>query len=185
MGFLSSFFDPGQAYAAAADETRAGEQKAQQYLAPWMQQGQAAGTKLSSVLSQLLDPAALQAKWMGSYQMSPQAQQDIQTAREQGLDAASAMGLGGSSAALHELQSGASQIAMHDRQQYMNDLMQKYLAAIGLGQGFYGTGAGMAGQAANIAQQTAQQLAGEKYGEEAAPGQLVGNLLGGVVGAIV
>jgi hypothetical protein len=74
----------------------------------------------------------------------------------------------------------------NDRKQYLDDLMQKYMASIGIGQNLYGTGAAAAGQMGQNAMMQGQNsinnannLAGLKYGSVNAPGQMIGNLLGG------
>lgn len=78
------------------------------------------------VINRLLDPAALQNEWAQGYETSPYAKQLMGQAQTSGLDAASAMGLGGSSAALGNIQNSATNLMNADRQQYLNDLMGKY-----------------------------------------------------------
>lgn len=180
---LSSFFHPGRAYRSAQDELQKYYGQAQGYLQPYAQQGKQAYGGLSEAMGRLLDPAGLQAEWIGGYETSPAAQQAQEMARQSGLGAASAMGLMGSTPALQALQAGQSRIGLQDRQQYLNDLMQKYMAGTGIGQNIYGTGAGAAGQMAQGALGTGKQMGGLAYGAQAAPGNLLGNLLGVGLGA--
>jgi hypothetical protein len=109
--------------------------------------------------------------------------------RENALTSASGQGLVGSSAAARAAQEGASQIALADRQNYLNDLMKKYLAGAGFAQNIYGTGANAAGQQSQNAMtmgqnamtmgQNSAQVAQER---ESAPGKLFGDLIGAGIG---
>lgn len=167
---------------------------------PWINQGQQVGTQLQGMLGKLMNPEELQSEWTKGYQQSPYAQQMLQQNQASGLDAASSMGLMGSSGALGNIQQGAGNIVNADRHEYLNDLMNKYMQAIGLGQNMYNTGAQMAGQGAQGAQnqgqfgvQSALQNAGimnqfgenqanMKYNQGAAGGNMMGGLLGGAAG---
>ena len=135
-------------------------------------------------MKKLLDPAALQSEWIKGYEESPAAKQAEALAQEHGLDAASSLGLMGSSPALQAIQAGTSGIAMNDRQNYLDNLMQKYLAGVGIGQDIFGKGAnaasGMAGNAMNMGQSSAEMA----YGKENAQGDLFGKLLGGGLGLV-
>jgi hypothetical protein len=139
--FLSSFFDPGEAWDRARKAEQEGYEKSQGYQQPYWQQGLDQYGRLNTATDKLMDPAALQNEWSKNYETSPYAQQLLKQNQASGLDTASAMGLNGSSAALGNIQQGAGNIVSQDRQQYMNDLMQKYMAGIGLGQNIYGIGA--------------------------------------------
>jgi hypothetical protein len=178
MSWLSNFLHPGRPYSAAEDQMRDYYNQAQGAYQPYIQQGQAAYGGLSSAMDALLNPEKLQAKWMESYETSPQAQQAMARAREQGLGAASAMGLMGSSAALKGIEGQAGQIASADRQQYLNDLMQKYMAGAGIGQNIYGTGASMTGQYGQNAMNMGNIMGGLEAARQQAGSGLLGNLLG-------
>lgn len=102
-------------------------------------------------LDSLSDPASLQSTWAGGYEESPYAQQLEKGAYDRGLNAAGSMGLGGSSAALSNIQDESSHIMQSDRQQYMNDMMQKYMAAMGLSQNMAGTTMNQGGTEAGLA----------------------------------
>jgi hypothetical protein len=175
---LNSFLHPDQAYKDAEsaqndqwDETKRIEQ-------PWIDQGQDQYGALNQGRQDLMNPGELQDKWSANYQTSPYAQQMLQQNQSDGLDAASSMGLMGSSAAVKNIQTGAHNVVNQDRQQYMNDLMQKYMAGIGIGQDLYGKGAGMAATMGGQSQQIGQDRAGLAYGRSAAPGAFFGKMAG-------
>lgn len=175
---INSFLNPGQGYKDAAKEAGKGYKEAQGYQQPFYQQGLDAYGGLNSAYQKLLNPAALQEEWSKAYQTSPEAQRMLQMNMGQGMDAASAMGLMGSSGALQNIQQGAGDINLKDRQNFLNDLMQKYMAGIGLGQNIYGIGAGAGQNMGNRAFEHGNNLAGLKYGETNSPGQMFGGLLG-------
>lgn len=101
-------------------------------------------------LDSLSDPASLQDTWSSGYEESPYAHQLEVGAFDRGLNAAGSMGLGGSSAALSNIQDESSHIMQSDRQQYMNDMMQKYMAAMGLSQNMAGTTMNQGGTEAGL-----------------------------------
>lgn len=183
MGWLDSFLHPERGYEKGQEQLDKYFQMAQGYGHPYMQQGQAAYAPYMSAMMNLLNPQMLQNQWAQSYQESPSARNAEDIAGQRGMDAASSMGLLGSNAALSGIQRGKSQIALDDRQNYMNDLMQKYLAGAGLSQSMYGTGAQMAGQMGTNAMNMGQQSGNMAFGQQNAPGSLFGNLLGAGIGA--
>lgn len=182
MGWLDSFFDPGEAYAKGQEQLDKYYDKAQTALQPYNQFGQDTYGTLSGAMKQLLNPADLEAQWTKGYAESPSAIQAEKMAQERGLNAASSLGLNGSNTALRALQGGTSQIGLGDRQNYLNDLMQKYMAGTGIAGNIFNTGAsaatGMSNNAMNMGNNSAQMA----YGEQAAPGALMGRLLGGGLG---
>ncbi len=182
MSWLSEFLHPGNAYKKAGETEQGYYNQAQGMREPFIQQGQQAGGNLQDMLSKLMNPGELQNEWSKGYETSPYAQQLQQGAQTSGLDAASAMGLGGSSAALSNIQKGSSDIMQKDRQNYMDNLMQKYLSGMGLGESLYGTGATMAGQGAQGAQQMGQDMAQLGYNQNSAGGNMLGGLFGGLAG---
>lgn len=178
MGILDSFFNPGKAYKKAGRKMEQYYNQGQGYLQPYNQHGMDQFQRLMNQANELNDPAALQAKWASGYTMSPQAQQLQQKASSAGLDAASSMGLMGSSTAVNNIQNSAGEIMQNDRQNYMNDLMQKYMASIGIGQNLYGTGANAAGAMSNNAMTHGQNMGQMAYGQQAAGGDMFGKLMG-------
>jgi hypothetical protein len=197
MSWLSSFLHPGKGYEKGQEQlgqyynqAQGYGKEAQGYLNPYNQNGQEAYGGLSEAMKALLDPQALQDKWSKGYQESEGAKQAEGMATEHGLDAASSMGLMGSSPALQAIQGGTTKIGLDESNNYMDNLMQKYLAGIGVGQGIYGTGAnaasGMSNNAMNMgnnAMKMGENSANMAYGKQNAGGNMFANLLGMVGGA--
>jgi len=182
MGWFDSFFHPERAYKKAEEPVNQAYNEAKGYQDPYFQQGQAQYQRLNDATGALLNPVELENRWAQSYEQSPYAQQLLRQNQEAGQEAASAMGLGGSSAALGNIQTGAGNIVSQDREKFMKDLMEKYLAGIGLGQNIYGQGAAAGTNLSNLATGHGTALAGLEYGRQAAPGQLFGRLLGAGAG---
>jgi len=161
LGLINSFMDdPNE---AAQKKEQQGYDQSQGYLQPYNQNGQDQYGRLNDAAGKLSDPAALQDEWSKSYKNSDYAKQLLSQNQSSGMDAASAMGLSGSSAALGNIQQGAGNIVAQDRQQYMNDLMDKYMKGIGLGQNLYGVGANAAGQQSGQAQTHGENQANLEY----------------------
>jgi hypothetical protein len=179
MSWLSSFLHPEKGYQAAQDQLEKYYQQAQQQYQPFIQQGQEAYGGLSEAMKALLDPQALQDKWASGYQESDAAKQLESMAQQQGLGAASSMGLMGSSPALQAIQSGTSGIVAQDRQRYLDDLLNKYQAGIGIGQNIYGTGATAANQFGQNAMNMGHNSAQTAFGAQNAPGDILSKLLQG------
>ncbi len=180
---ISSFLDPGEAYSRAEQASREGYGEAKGYQEPFRQGGLDQYGRLNQATGDLLNPEALQSKWASGYESSPYAQQLLKQNQASGLDTASSMGLSGSSAALGNIQQGAGNIVQADRQKYLDDLMQKYMHGIGLGQSLYGTGASAATNLAHKAVGQGDTQAGLQYGRYNAPGEMFGKLLGQGVSA--
>lgn len=200
MGWFDSFFHPENAYKKAQESANAGYQsatdaankgygEAQAYLNPYIQQGQQQYGNLMGAENALLNPEALLSKWSSGYQQSPYAQQLLGENMSQGQEAASQMGLNGSSAALGNIQQGAGNIVSKDREGYLDRLMKQYIEGIGLGKNIYDTGANAGSVASNNAMthgtnmgnqafEHGNNIAGLRYGEQAAPGNLFGKILG-------
>jgi hypothetical protein len=175
---INSFLHPEDAYKEAQKSANKGYGEAQGYQQPIINQGQAQYDPLNAAREKLMNPGALQNEWASQYETSPYAKQLLEQNQSAGLDAASSMGLNGSSAALGNIQTGAGNIQKEDRQQFLNDIMKKYMAGIGLGEDIYGAGANAASGSANRAFEHGNNIAGLKGSEVAAPGQLFGKLLG-------
>ncbi|MFB1501507.1 hypothetical protein [Thiocapsa sp. N5-Cardenillas] len=178
MSWLSSFLHPDRGYKAAGDQMQQFYNQAQGYQQPYNQQGQAAGQNLNTAQQALMDPVALQDQWSNAYQTSDYAKNLQAQAQQGGLDAASSMGLMGSTPALQAIQGGTAQIGNADRQQYLNDLMQKYQAGIGVNQNMYGIGAQSAGQMGQNAMNQGQNMGAAAFGQQNAPGNMLANLFG-------
>ncbi len=180
---ITSFLHPERGYKKAGEEMTHYYRDAQGKLQPYNQQGLDQYGRLNTQAEALNDPAKLQDQWAAGYQESPYAQQMESHAKESGLGAASNMGLMGSSAALGNIQQSSHDIMQQDRQQYMNDMMQKYMASVGIGQNLYGTGAGAAGQMSQNSMGQGTNMGSATYGQTNAPGQTFGNIAGAGVNA--
>jgi hypothetical protein len=188
MSFLDYFTDPGRPYEKAGDQMKQYWKQAQQYQQPFWQGGVDQLPWLNNARDKLFDPGALQAEWAKGYEMSPYAKDLMDRSLSAGRDEASSMGLQGSSAALENAQRTAGSITSQDRQQYMNDLMQKFMASIGIGQNIYGIGAQTGANLGQQAMGMGRDMAGLAYGQAAAPGNLWGNIIGGaapIVGSMI
>jgi hypothetical protein len=184
MSWFSSFMNPGRGYGAAQQELNKFYDQAQGYHQPYNQHGINQGNNLSEQIKLLMDPAALQDKWASGYKESEAAKNMANLAQQHGLDAASSMGLMGSNTALNAIQSGTSGIVAQDRQNYLNDLMEKYKLGTGLSQNMFNTGANAAGQMSNNAMNMGQNSAGLQFGKTNASGDMFGKI-GGAAGKLL
>lgn len=180
---LDSFMNPDKAYREAEKASRRRYEEAKGFEMPFMNAGKDQLGRLTGAEDRLLNPIDLQNEWAKSYEESPYAHLLKEENMGEGLDAASAMGLMGSSGALENIQRGAGRISSGDRQNFLNGLMQKYLAGIGLGESIYGTGASAANTLAGNAMGQGGTEAGLRYGQAAAPGQLFAKILGAALSA--
>jgi hypothetical protein len=175
---IHSFLHPEEGYEKGQEQLDKYYNQGQGYLNPYNQFGISAQGTLSDAMKRLLDPASLQGDWIKGYSQSPSAKNAEAMAQEHGLNAASGLGLMGSNTALNAIQGGTTQIGLDDRQNYLNDLMQKYLAGAGIAGNIFNTGANaantMSGNAMNMGQNSAQMA----FGKQNAPGDLFGKLVG-------
>lgn len=165
--------------------------QSQQLLQPFVNWGMDAGSEYGQAMRKLLNPQALQDEFMSSYEPSEQAKYMSEQAQSGGLDAASSMGIMGSTPALQAIQKGTSNIMADDKQRYLDQLMQKYLAGAGIAGNIYGTGASSAGQQANIGaqaggyrQQGGSDMSQFRYGEGMAGPSMLGNIGGALTGLL-
>lgn len=177
MGMLDSFLHPEAGYEAAEEEARRAWEEAKGFEKPFYEHGLEQYGPLNEARSSLMNPMELENKWSSGYETSPYARRMLDMNKASGLDAASAMGLMGSSAAIGNIQQGAGDIVARDRQDFLNRLMQKYMTGIGLGENLYGTGAQMGSQLGQQAMQHGSTMGGLEYGRASAPGQMLGNWL--------
>jgi hypothetical protein len=184
MGLFDDLFHPSRPYKEAGKTLENYYNQGQGYIQPYNDRGNNIGNDLTNQYGKLTNPVDLQNEWAKNYTESPYAKQLQGEAQTAGNDAASSMGLGGSSAALGNIQQTSAGIVNADRQQYMNDLMQKYMTGIGLGQNMYGIGAGAAGQMGQNSMTQGQNQAGLKFGEKNAGPQMFGNVLGTIANMI-
>jgi len=179
---VDSFMHPEKGYQKGQQQLDKYYNQGQGYLQPYNQFGQDAHGNLSEAMKRLLDPASLQAEWTNGYAESPSAKNAEAMAREHGLDAASGLGLMGSNTALNAIKGGTTQIGLDDRQNYLDNLMQKYLAGTGIAGNIFNTGAGAAGTMSNNAMNMGGNSAQMIFGKQNAPGDLFGKLLGTGIG---
>lgn len=182
MSWLSSFLHPGKGYEKGQEQLDKYYNQAQGNLQPYNQNGLDQYSNLNEFIKNLMNPEALQNKWAEGYKESPSAIQAEKMAQEHGLNAASSMGLMGSNTALNATQAGTTQIGLDDRQNYLDNLMQKYMAGAGLVQGAYGTGANAAGQMGQNAMNMGQNSAEMAYGKQNAGGNMLSGLIGQGIG---
>lgn len=178
MGLFSSFLHPEKGYQAGQNQLNNYYNTAQNYTAPYSMAGQQALTPLFTAMNNLLNPGALQDTWRKGYTESTAAKNAEARAQEHGLSAASSMGLLGSTPALQAIQAGTSEIGAADEQKYMEDLMDKYKTALGLGTSIYGTGANSANAMGRNAMDMGTNSANMAFGEKNSPGELFSGLLG-------
>lgn len=175
---LHSFLHPEDAYGAAQKAETGAYEEGKKYQLPYQQAGTEQLGRLNEAENSLLNPQDLISKWLSGYENSPWAKQLLEQNQASGLDAASQMGLSGSSAALGNIQQGAGNIVKQDRETFLNDLMKQYLEGIGLGKSIYETGANTAAGLGTNALRHGENIAGLEYGRTAAPGEMFGKLLG-------
>ena len=175
--WLNNTLNPEGGYQNAQNASNQYYNQSNQMLAPYAQAGMQGNDRLNQGYNALSDPAALQAQWAQGYKQSPYAQQLQQGAMDTGLNAAGSMGLMGSSAALNNIQNESSNIANADFQQYMNDLMQKYMSAMGIAGNQFSTGASAAGMQSGNAMRQGENQAGLEFGKYNAGPNMLMNLL--------
>lgn len=174
---FSSYFHPERGYEEAQKQLENYFNQASAAQQPYINQGQQQFGNLMGAENALMNPTSLLNQWIQSYQTSPYAQQLMQNAQASGLNSASSQGLLGSSAALNNIQNTSSQIMNADRQQYLNDLMQKYLAGVGIGKDIYNTGSNQASNFGNLANNFGQNIAQASFNATNAPGALLDQLI--------
>jgi hypothetical protein len=180
MGIFDSFFHPENSYKDAQEQLQKFFQQAMGYQQPYDEAGKNQIGKLNTAEDRLLHPDELLNEWTSGYETSPFAKQLLGQSKAAGLDAASSMGLNGSSAALGNIQNSAGNIVNSDRNSYLTDLMEKYMKGIGIGQNIFNTGATTAGHEADETLAHGDEMAKAKFGEDSAPGEIFGKLFGGL-----
>lgn len=174
---FNSFMHPERGYEKAQEQLDKYFAQGQNALSPYMQQGQAAYEPMFGAMQNLLNPEELYNQWAQNYSTSPYAQDLMGRAQTQGLDAASSMGLLGSTPALQAIQAGTSQIYNQDRGNYIDDMTKRYLAGAQMAQGLYGSGQNAAGQFGQNAMNMGNNSAQMAFGQQNAPGSMFNDLL--------
>lgn len=172
-----SFFNPGSGYEAAKKEFQKYFNQGIGYQSPYQQAGLNQQNILTGAENNLLDPSKMLANWINNYKESPTAQKATQNATESGLDAASAMGLSGSSTAVNNIQNSASDIMNKDESTYISNLMKQYMSGVGIGENIYGKGANAAQRMGYESMKEGEDMGKAAFGEENSKGQLLGNFM--------
>lgn len=175
--WMRSFLHPEDAYKKAGREAEKGWQEAKGYEMPYYNAGTSQIGKLTGAQDQLMHPDQLESQWASTYETSPYAKQLMDQSKNAGLDAASSMGLLGSSSALGNIQTGASNIMNKEREQYMKDLMEKYMKGVGIGTNMFDTGATTGTNLANQAVGAGENRGAATYGAASAPGEMFKSLM--------
>ena len=178
MSWLSSFLNPSKGYKQGQQQLDNYYAQAQGNLQPYNQQGMDQYANLNEYIQNLMNPEKLQNHWAQNYVESESAKNAENMAQQHGLNAASAMGLMGSNTALNATQAGTTQIGLDDRQNYLDNLMQKYMQGANIAQGIYGQGANMANQMGQNAMNMGQNSAQMQYNRTNAGGNMLSGLLG-------
>lgn len=178
MGYFDSLLHPEKAYQKEQEQSEKYYYNAMGLLHPLIAQGENAYNMLSPQLAKLLNPGQLQNEWIGQYETSPYALNEANIANERGANALQSTGLLGSTQGAKALTSASTDIVLRDRQKFLDDLMQKYVAGLNLTSGIYNTGAGARTNAASTAMNMGESSAANAANEYSAPGRLMGNLLG-------
>jgi len=168
---FNSFLHPEKGYEKAMKMMERFWQEALGFQKPYMEAGNRQLPILTGAQSELMDPTKMLGKWMESYETSPYAMRSMDNAKASGMDAASSMGLNGSNAAISNIQNSSSDIMNKDRQGFLDDLMNKYMKGVGIGQNIYNTGASTASNLGSQAMQMGENMAGGAFGKQNAPGQ--------------
>jgi hypothetical protein len=181
---IKSFLHPERGYEKGQEQLDKYYNQAQGYYEPYRQHGEEAYGHLNTALQSLLNPTELYDQWINNYETSDAAKLNQQRAQEQGLNAASSMGLLGSTSALQAIQAGTNQIGADDQLNYIKHLMNLYLPGAQVAQSIYGTGAQAGNALGQNASQMGQNSAQLAFGRQAAPGMFLNDLLkAGALGA--
>src|ERR1017187_6227036 len=106
MSWLSSFMHPAQPYKDAQKQLDKYYDQSQGFNQPYNQNGLDQGKNIQDMIQKLMNPQGLYDEWSKGYEKSEGAKQAEGMANESGLNAASSMGLMGSSPALQAIQGG-------------------------------------------------------------------------------
>ena len=177
-GLITKLMNPGNAYKKAGQEAERYFQQGQNYLQPYNQQGQQAYGNVQGAMQNLLNPENLYGRFAQSYETSPYAKYAQEAAQNAGLDAASSMGLFGSTPAMRGIQAETSRIGAADRENYMKNMIDQYIHGATLSQNIYGQGANAAGQLSQNANNMGRMAGQTAYGQSSAGPSMFTNLLG-------
>jgi len=181
MSWLSSFLHPERGYQGAQGQLDKYYNEGKGFQQPYNDNGVAQGKTLTDAIQKLMNPGGLVDEWTKNYTTSDAAKNAMDMAQTQGVDAASSLGLTGSSPALQAIQAGTAGIAAEDKQNYLKQMMDLYKTGVNTSSGVYNTGANTAGQMSTNANNMGTNSAGAKFGETNAPGAMFGQVGGTVL----
>lgn len=181
MSWLSSFLHPERGYQGAQGQLDKYYNEGKGYQQPYNENGITQGKTLTDAIQRLMNPGGLRDEWEKNYTTSDAAKNAINMAQNQGVDAASSLGLTGSSPALQAIQAGTAGIAAEDKQNYLKQMMDMYNKGVDTSSGVYQTGANAAGQMNTNANNMGVNSAGAKFGETNAPGAMFGQVGGTIL----
>lgn len=184
MSWLSKFLHPEKGYQEGQQVLQNYHQQAQSNLQPYQDIGMEQYSNLKDLIQNLMNPSQLNDQWRSNYRESGALKDAEERAKMHGLEVANSMGLGGSNTALNAIQSGVTQLGNEAEQNYLDDMMKKYLSGAQLAQDIFGRGENAATNISNNALNTGANMAQLKVGEKNAPSNLFGNLLGTGIGLL-
>lgn len=179
---LFDFLDPGSAYDDASAQYQKYYGQGENYLKPYWQAGMNAEKPLFGAGSDLMDPTKLTEQWSNAYQESPLAREAQERAKTQGMDIANSMGLGSSTPALGAITSSAGNIGEEDKQNFMNDMMKKYLSGTNIMQNIFGQGANAAGGLASLMENEGNAMGQSAYGAQQSRNNMFHNIMKNIFG---
>lgn len=174
---FKSFMQPEKGYQKAQEALMPYYNQSQDFFRPYQQHGEEAYGNLNTAMQKMLHPVDFQNELMQDYETSPMAQHAMNEARENGLRAASSMGMMGSTPAMSAIQRGTSQIGNEDRYKALQDLINMYTQGATMAQGIYGQGANAGSMMGQNAMNMGNTSAGLAYGRQNAPGSMFNDLL--------
>ena len=177
---LADLFSSGKPYQAGSQAASQEFNQARSDMMPFIQSGQNAINPLTTAANSLLNPAQLRQQWLNSYQESPEAKYEENMATQEGLNSAASQGLLGSTAGEQAIQQGTGLINLQDQQNYLQDLMNKYMGGVNTMRGMYSTGANLTGWMGEggLAENAGNVMGNLAYGRAQAPLSMLNRLIG-------
>lgn len=182
---LSGLFGgSGDPYKQAMEQYQKWANEAKNVQNPYLNAGQGAIPDYQKWLESQKDPSKFINDIMGQYGESPWARYEQQQSMRAGENAASALGLLGSTPFAQQMQQNAMNISSQDMQNWLNNVLG-INAQYGQGQqNMMGIGANAANALTNMYANLGQQMGEAAYGQKAGQNQDFGNSLAGALGMI-
>lgn len=179
----SKLLNPSKGYKKGQGQLDKYFNQSQQYLQPYNQNAHAAYGNLNQSIQKLLNPSQLHDEFLSNYNQSEASQMAQARAMEQGNRAAASTGVLGSTPHLQALQAGANEIGAQDQQNYIQQMIQQYMAGVGHLENIYGVGANAGVAQANNAMNMGGESANLAFGRNNANNKLFGDLFSTGIGA--